>query len=84
MDHELGIEYITEFKNQTHDDTGETRLGLSTVPYMAMAIPLTVSIRPRAVPYPSCIHGFKFPRQYSTVFITAGIRVKTVVRVKVK
>ena len=55
-------------------------LGLSTVPYTT-AVLLTVVIRSCALPYVNCIHEFESPRRYGTVIITAGIRVKTAVRV---
>ena len=45
-------------------------LGLSTVPYTAMA-----------VPYVNHIHEFEFPRRYGTVITTASILVKMAVRV---
>jgi hypothetical protein len=55
-------------------------LGLSTVPYTATAVLLTVSIRPWAVPYGRRIHEVESPRRYGTVIATAGIRVKTAIR----
>jgi hypothetical protein len=58
-------------------------VGLSTVPYTATAVLLTISIRPRAVPYVSRILEFESHRRYRTVITTAGIRVKTAVRGKV-
>jgi hypothetical protein len=56
-------------------------VGLSTVPYTATAVLLTVVIQSRAVPYVNRIHEFESPRRYSTVITMAGIRVKTAVRV---
>ena len=47
------------------------RLGLSTVPYTATAVLLTVSIRPRTVPYFSRTHLFESIRRYGTVTIMA-------------
>jgi len=60
-----------------------SNLGLSTIPYMAMAILLTVSIWPQAVPYVSHIQEFEFPCQYSMVVTMASIWVKMAVQVKV-
>ena len=37
---------------------------MSAVPYTATAVLLTVSIRHRAVPYLSRIHGFESPQRY--------------------
>ena len=56
-------------------------VGLFTVPYTATAILLTVVIRSPAAPYVNHIHEFESLRRYGTVITTAGIRVKTAVRV---
>jgi hypothetical protein len=64
-------------------DIALSELGLSTVPYTATAILLTVSIWPQAIPYLSHIHMFESPHRYGTVVATAGIRVRMVVRDKV-
>jgi len=50
---------------------GRLYLGLSTVPYTATAVLLTVSIRPRTVPYFSRTHLFEFIRRYGMVTIMA-------------
>jgi len=55
-------------------------LGLSTVPYTATAVLLTVVIRFRAVQYVNRIHEFESPLQYGTVITTAGIWVKMATR----
>jgi hypothetical protein len=62
------------------DNEANLRVGMSTVPYTAMAVHLTVSIRPRTVPYVNHIHEFKSPRRYGTAVTTAGIRVMTAVQ----
>ena len=54
-------------------------IGMSTVPYTATAVLLTVTIRSQAVPYINCIDELETPRRYSTVITTAGIRLVTAV-----
>ena len=51
-------------------------LGLSTVPYMATAVHLMVSIWPRAIPYVCHIHEVESPCQYGMVITMASIWVK--------
>jgi len=46
-------------------------VGMSTVPYTAMAVLHTVSIQPLAVPYLSHIDEFESGHRYSTVITTA-------------
>ena len=54
---------------------------LRAVTLTATAVLLTVVIRSQAVPYVNHIHEFESPRRHGTVITTAGIRVKTAVRV---
>jgi len=46
-------------------------LGVSTIPYTAMAVLHTVSIQLLAVPYLCHIHKFDSPQWYGTVAATA-------------
>ena len=47
---------------------------VSTVPYTAMAVLLTVTIRSQTVPYINRIDKLETPCQYGTVITTAGIQ----------
>ena len=47
------------------------KLGVSTVPYTAMAVLHMVSIQPLAVPYLNHIHKFESPHRHGTVIVTA-------------
>jgi len=52
---------------------------MSTVPYTATAVLLTVTIRSQTVPYINHIDELETPCQYGTVITTAGIRLMTAV-----
>ena len=69
-----------EAENSQGSRVAMVKVGLSTIPYTATAVLLTVSIRPWAVPYGRRIHEVESPRRYGTVIATAGIWVKTAIR----